>query len=121
MNGFEILALCVLVLAAFSCGMMSVFDGVRCHRQRRFSRCACGKVMGVRPYRSHSRLSDGEALRVERYSCIVSVSMADKYISVRVDSPTRLQEGSEVAFWYDPERPKDTLLVKVRETCSCHR
>lgn len=112
MNDFKSFILCILIFAASLCCIAFIFDIVRYYKEKRFSRCAYGKVTSVRPYKTHDRLHDRRTMRVTRYSCTVSVNSTGNNRNVKVDSPEQIREGAEMSFWYDPGRPKDTLLYK---------
>lgn len=112
MEGFHFFLVCMSVAAAFVCGTVFILHAVRVCRQRRFSRCANGRIVGVRPYRTHSRLSDGRAIKVSRYSYTVEATVGGKDMRVKVDSGDSFGIGTNLAFWYDPEHSRETLLSK---------
>lgn len=116
MDGFRIFVLCMFAFGAAVCGAVSVFYVFLACRQRRFSRRAAGRVVSVKPYRTHDRLTDGRTVDARRYSCTLEATIAGMRMRVKVDSGKPLAQGSSVMFWYDPEHPRATLLRKSRHT-----
>lgn len=112
MEGFHFFLVCMSVAAAFVCETVFIFRAVRACRQQRFSRCTNGKIVSVKPYQTHSRLSDGRAIKVSRYSYTVEATVGGKDMRVKVDSGDSFGIGTNLAFWYDPKHPRETLLSK---------
>lgn len=116
MDGFRMFVLCMFAFGASVCGAASVFYVFLACRQRRFSRRAAGRVVSVKPYRTHDRLTDGRTVDARRYSCTLEATIAGMRMRVKVDSCKPLAQGSCVMFWYDPEHPRAALLWKSRHT-----
>lgn len=116
MDGFRVFISCMFALGASVCGMVSAYYLVLAYRQRRFSRRTAGRVVSMKPYRTHERLSDGRTVGTSCYSCTLETMVDGMAMCVRVDSGKPLEAGSRVMFWYDPEHPRKTLLRKARHT-----
>lgn len=118
MEEFRSFLSCMSVAVAVICETVFISRAVRICRQRRFSRCTNGKIVSVKPYRTHSRLFDGRTVRVSRCSYTVEATVSGRDIRVKVDSGDSFDIGSSLAFWYDPDNPKETLFGKDDRKCA---